>query len=203
MLSSVFLPMASGAALGLAVAAPVGPVALLCIQRSLAAGAGLGIVTGLGAASVHVFYAALAIAGAGAVAAELAAWSLQIRLVSCVVLVVLGVRVLRRSPPSAQHPSTIRAPAAFASSFLLALCNPLTIVPYLMFASSVAALDRTTTVLTSWSAFGVFVGAGGWYCAISGAAALFRSGLPPIAIRGLNRVAGAMLIGFGLLTACR
>ncbi len=193
----------SGAALGLSVAAPFGPIALLCVQRSITLGLRPGVATGLGAASVQVLYATLAISGAGALSHELMLWGHVIRLVACALLVLLGLRVLRRRPPAVRPCAPIRARAAFASSFALALCNPLTIMPYLLVASGAAATGLAGTALSPWSACGVFAGAAGWYCAVSGAATLFRSGLPPGAVRALNRVAGAMLIGFGLLTACR
>ena len=195
--------MLTGALLGLSVAAPFGPVALLCVQRSIARGATVGIVTGLGAASVQVLYATLAITGAGTVAAQLALWSQPVRLTSCTLLIVLGIRVLIRRPPTTYVPKPIRAPAAFASSFAVALCNPLTVMPYLLVASGAAATEATDTSLTLWSVPGVFVGAASWYSVVSSSAALFRSGLPPRAMRILNQVAGAMLIGFGLLMVYR
>ena len=199
----MLVPLMAGAVLGLSVAAPFGPVALLCVQRSIATGAGVGIVTGLGAACVQVLYVTLAITGASRIGAELAAWSQPVRLVSCALLIVLGIRVVTRRPPAVQVPRPIRVRAAFASSFAVALCNPLTIMPYLLVASGAAATGEAEAALTLWSVPGVFVGAATWYAVVSGSAALFRTGLPPGAIRLLNQVAGAMLIGFGLLTVCR
>ena len=200
---STLLPLLTGAMLGLSVAAPFGPIALLCVQRSISTGAGLGIVTGLGAASVQVLYATLAITGASAIATQLALWSQPVRLVSCALLIVLGTRVLIRRPPIIHVPRPIGARAAFASSFAVAFCNPLTIMPYLLVASSTAATEVTDTSLTLWSVPGVFLGAASWYFLVSSGAALFRSGLRPGTIRILNQVAGAMLIGFGLLMGCR
>lgn len=201
--SMMFLSMLAGATLGLSVAMPFGPVGLLCIQRSIAAGAILGIATGLGAAVVHVLYATLAILGASTISAELINWSHLIRYISCLLLIVLGIRVLRRAPPATTVPRVIKAPNAFASSFAVAICNPLTIIPYLLFASNAPAVGMGSASLTAWSAVGVFIGTAGWYCMISGAAAAFRSSLPPAAARGLNGVAGAILIGFGFLVLCR
>ena len=193
----------TGMTLGLSVAMPFGPVGLLCIQRSIAAGARLGIATGLGAAIVNSLYATLAMTGASAISAELAIWSQPVRYSSCALLIILGARVLRRAPPSSEPPRRVKASIAFASSFALAICNPLTILPYLLFASSATAMQVGETTLTLWSAVGVFFGASSWYCIISGGAALFRSGLSPAAVRSLNCVAGVMLISFGLLVVYR
>ncbi len=199
----MFFSVLAGASIGLSVAMPFGPIGLLCIQRSIAAGALVGIITGLGAAVVHVVYATLAVLGASKLAAALIAWSHPIRYLSCSLLIALGIRVLRRAPPTTTAPRIIRAPNAFASSLAVAICNPLTILPYLLFASSASAAGLDSTTVPAWFAVGVFVGTTGWYCVISGGAAAFRSSLPPAAIRGLNRVAGSMLIWFGLLVLCR
>ena len=118
-------PVLNGALLGLSVAMPFGPIALLCVQRSIAAGPRLGIVTGLGAACVQGTYATLAIMGAGAFADHLAQWDHPVRLVSAGLLVALGLRILVRRPPAIAAVRPPRADHAFASSVGLALSNPL------------------------------------------------------------------------------
>jgi threonine/homoserine/homoserine lactone efflux protein len=198
--SLVLISLLTGALLGLSVAAPFGPISLLCVQRSIAAGPRLGIVTGLGAACVQCLYATLAITGASAVAAQLADWSQPVRLISSALLVFLGARVLMRRPPAIQPLWPLRARKAFATSFAVALCNPLTIMPYLLVASAGAAAGAGHASLTGWSVPGVLFGATAWYAIVSTAAALFRSTLPRGAIRALNHVAGVGLIGFGLVT---
>lgn len=199
-MNPVILSLLTGTVLGLSVAVPFGPVSLLCVQRSIAAGPRLGIATGFGAACVQGLYATLAITGASAVAVHLAEWSQVVRLVSAVLLIFLGARVLMRRPPAAQPVWGLRMRKAFASSFAVALCNPLTIMPYLLVASSGAVAESTDASLTAWSVPGVLVGATGWYAIVSTGAALFRSGLPQGAMRALNHVAGVLLIGFGVRT---
>lgn len=203
LVNTMFLSVLAGASIGLSVAMPFGPIGLLCIQRSIASGALVGIVTGLGASVVHVVYATLAMLGASTLAAALITWSYLIRYLSCSLLIALGIRVLRRAPPATTVARKIRTPNAFASSLAVAICNPLTILPYLLFASSASAAGVNSTTVPAWFAVGVFVGTTGWYCVISGGAAAFRSSLPPAAIRGLNYVAGSMLIWFGLVVLCR
>ena len=194
-------PVLNGALLGLSVAMPFGPIALLCVQRSIAAGPRLGIVTGLGAACVQGTYATLAIMGAGAFADHLAQWDHPVRLVSAGLLVALGLRILVRRPPAMAAVRPPRADHAFASSVGLALSNPLTVMPYLLVASTAAASDAVDRALTPWSVPGVVLAAGGWYTLVSFAAALLRSGLPPGAMRMFNHLSGATLVGFGILAA--
>lgn len=195
--------LVTGAVLGLSVAAPFGPIGLLCIQRSISIGPKLGLITGLGASSVHVVYATLAITGTSAVATELVHWNQHVRLLSCAILIFLGARVFVRHPPAGQFVEPICPRHAFASSFAVALSNPLTILPYLLVASGNAAGKATGVALSLWSVLGVFLGTATWYTIICGVAAFFRSSLPLAATRTLNQVAGALLIGFGVLTAIR
>lgn len=199
----MIVALVTGAVLGLSVAAPFGPIGLLCVQRSIFVGPRVGFITGLGASSVHVVYATLAIAGTGAVAAELVHWNQHVRLLSCAILIFLGARVLVRRLPRNHAIEPIYPRHAFASSFAVALCNPLTILPYLLVASGNAAIGATGAPLSLWSVLGVFLGTAAWYATISGVAAFFGSNLPPGAIRILNQVAGALLIGFGVITVIR
>ncbi|MFC0407271.1 LysE family translocator [Roseomonas elaeocarpi] len=199
----MFASLITGTMLGLSVAAPFGPISLLCVQRSILAGPWLGVATGLGAACVQGLYAAFAISGAGIAATYLAEWGQAVRLISAALLIVLGTRVLLRRPPVAQTLSRPRAHVAFASSFSVALCNPLTVLPYLLVASSAATIEAADAPLTAWSIPGVLVGATAWYAAVSTAAAMFRSSLSEGATRVLNHAAGTLLIGFGLMVGCR
>ena len=83
----------TGAALGLSVAAPFGPVSLICVQQSLNRGCRYGIISGLGAATSHGIFATAAIIGAGTLSMVLMPWSNAIRLVSALVLVWLGLAI--------------------------------------------------------------------------------------------------------------
>src|SRR5712691_13552454 len=93
------LPLvARGLVLGFSVAAVVGPIAMLCIRRTLTAGFGVGFVSGLGAATADACYAAIAGFGVSAVASLLVDQRLWLRLVGGVFLVYLGVQTVRARP---------------------------------------------------------------------------------------------------------
>lgn len=133
-------PAVRGVAVGLAVAAPIGPMGLMCIQRSLADGAAAGLATGLGAATVHGAYAALAASGLAVVADALPSHAPPMRLVGAGLLLWFALRIARRPVPSAVVPAGRGSVAAsYASAVMLGLVNPLTLVFFLALVPTLAA----------------------------------------------------------------
>src|SRR4051812_444172 len=102
---------ARGWLLGLSIAAVVGPIALLCVRRTLATGFAIGFASGLGAATADASYAAVASFGVTALASVLIDQRLWLRLVGGAFLIYLGVRALR-SMPAAQAEDTSRTACA-------------------------------------------------------------------------------------------
>ena len=189
----------AGAVLGLSVAAPFGPVSLVCVQQSLNRGYRYGLLAGFGAATAHGVFATTAIAGAGVVSMVLTPWAGAIRLVSAAVLVGIGIRTIMRAR-SAAAPSRNRSlGAAYGSSLMLALSNPMTILPYLALATVAAGSSVGGAALSLWSIPGVVLAAATWYAGLSLVSAALRRGLAPGTARVLNLVAGGLLIGFGAI----
>jgi threonine/homoserine/homoserine lactone efflux protein len=195
-MSAVFL---TGAALGLSVAAPFGPVSLLCVQRSLSGGYRCGIASGLGAATAQTLYATLAAVGADVAAVVLRDWHAVLHLVSAVILIGLGVRILLRSRRRVDTPGHARTSTFYASALLLALSNPMTVLPYLALASADAAELPPSLADMPWEAGGVLVGSGCWYCSIVGAACIAGQVLAARVTQHLNVLAGGLMIGLGVL----
>ena len=88
-----------GLIIGLAIAAPVGAIGLLCIRRTLADGRRAGFVSGLGAASANALYGAIAALGLASISSALVAQQGLVRLVGGLVLSYLGVRTVTARPP--------------------------------------------------------------------------------------------------------
>jgi threonine/homoserine/homoserine lactone efflux protein len=194
----------SGALLGLSVAAPFGPVSLMCVQRSLLSGIWRGMASGAGAATAHGLYAATAMMSADIVAGTLTRWHLLVQLLSATVLIALGVRTMARRA-AAEQPVGLRASgsAAYTAGLLLALSNPMTILPYAALASGVAAIDPGKGLNLGWMVAGIILGTVSWYAALSSSAWLLSKHLPQRVLSRLNWFAGAVLIGFGLLILTR
>ena len=184
---------------GASVAAPFGPVALLCTKRGLMGKPYLGFISGLGAATAHGMFASLAISGADVVASALAEWRTLIHLTSAAILIALGIRILRKSPANQKVEPTVSHQKAYLSGMMLALTNPMTILPYLAFGSTRALAVNGSSQSGLLMVFGVMLGAAGWYTVLTSAAAAVRDGLARSLMRHLNIGAGAALMGFGVM----
>lgn len=194
-----------GAAIGLAIAAPVGPIGLLCIRRTLQGGGRLGLATGLGAAVADASYG-VAVAGGLSLTAWLQDHARLLSALGAALLLWLGVGALRafaagqpRTVPDATAPreAALSAPAAFASTFALTIANPATIVS---FVGVIAALGPSAAASGgAWRlVLGVFLGSLGWWALLVGAMRHARRLVTPQALRWLDLGTGLVLAGTGL-----
>ncbi|HKO24576.1 MAG TPA: LysE family transporter [Chloroflexota bacterium] len=190
-----------GLVVGLAVAAPVGPIGVLCIRRTLADGRLAGLATGLGAATVDAFYGGIAAFGVTVVSSLLLRQQLWIRLIGGLFLCYLGLKTIGAAP--AERAAATAGPTplrAYISAVALTLANPPTI---LSFAAIFAGLGVGTTARASPATIllvlGVLVGSALWWVLLSSGVAAVRARVSPRALRWINRLSGAMLIGFGVL----
>lgn len=200
----VWLP--KGLLLGLAIAAPVGPIGVLCIRRSLAEGWLVGFLTGMGAATADGFYGGVAAFGLTAISGALVAQQGAVRVVGGLLLAYLGVRTLL-AKPAVEAAVAHRGRGllgAYATTIGLTLTNPATI---LSFAAVFAGLGLAGTPGTAGGNFtapalltsGVFLGSAWWWLLLSGGVSFLRSRLTTGVLRWVNYVSGALLLGFGLL----
>jgi threonine/homoserine/homoserine lactone efflux protein len=189
-----------GLAVGLSIAAPVGPIGILCIRRSLRDGMVAGFATGLGAATGDASYGCVAGFGLTSVSGFLAAHRFWIGLFGGIFMCFLGVRTFLS--PAAQESELGSPPkgllSAWASTFLLTLGNPATI---LSFAAVFAAFGLGTSggyAAGAWLVAGVFLGSAAWWLALSAALGRLRSRMTAGRMRLINRLSGAVLLAFGL-----
>jgi threonine/homoserine/homoserine lactone efflux protein len=192
---SLFL---EGVAIGLAIAAPVGPIGVLCVRRTLAQGRAAGFVSGLGAATADAFYASVAALGLGVVAHLLVGGEVWLRLAGGTFLVVLGVRTFLSRPATSASPDGGRAlSGAYASTFLLTLANPTTILSFSAVFAGLGAGEQLMPALPLVP--GVFLGSALWWLVLSGFTGLFRSRISTHGLRWVNRISGATIAAFGAL----
>jgi threonine/homoserine/homoserine lactone efflux protein len=190
---------ARGLAIGLAIAAPVGPIGLLCIRRALAGGFPLGFLTGMGAAAADGVYGAVAAFGLTAVSGFLVAQQKYMMLAGGIALIWLGVRTALKKPAGAA--AEARAEnllGAFASTFVLTLANPATILSFIAVFAGLGLAATPGTAGAATVVAGVFLGSAAWWLFLAGAMAAFRRQVPPAAILWINRGSGAILAAFGI-----
>lgn len=190
-----------GILLGFAIAAPVGPIGVLCIRRTLAEGRRVGFVSGLGAATADLFYGAVAAFGLTAVSSLLVAQQFWLALLGGGFLIYLGVRTFF-SKPAAQAAEARRGGlwGAYLSTFLLTLTNPATILSFVaVFAGLGLGGTDGSFSGAALLVIGVFLGSAGWWLLLSAAVGLLRGRVTPAALVWVNRIAGLVLVGFGLV----
>jgi threonine/homoserine/homoserine lactone efflux protein len=191
-----------GLAVGFSIAAPVGPIGLLCIRRTLAGGWRVGLATGMGAATADMVYGLIAAAGLTAVTELLVSARQPLRFAGGAALIWLGLAFLRAETPR-DRVSTASSglAAAYAGTFLLTLANPATILSFAAVMAGLGAMSASgeTAVLVA----GVFVGSALWWLALSTAVSLVRHRLPESVLVWINRASGAaiMVCGIFALTA--
>lgn len=195
-----FAFLISGLIIGFSLAAPVGPIGVLCIRRTLAEGRLNGLVSGLGAATADAVYGCIAAFGLTFITDVLVQQQAWLRLVGGTFLIFLGVKTVL-SKPSEKPPSDKRTGllGAYGSTFFLTLTNPVTI---LSFAAIFAGIGLGSAVADYGSAallvFSVFAGSALWWLILSGTVSLLRKRVTPRVLRWINRVSGAIIMGFGV-----
>jgi threonine/homoserine/homoserine lactone efflux protein len=190
--------LSAGMLLGLSIAAPVGPMGLLCINRTLTRGLPGGLAIGAGIATGDAAYGAVAAFGFSAVTSLLVAYALPLRLAGGAFLIWLGIQALRtvgqpRRARDAASPNGLAR--AYAAAVGLTLTNPSTI---LSFIAAFTALGLATREGGAWvTVAGVFAGSALWWLVLCSAVAVGRRALTAPLMRCIDGLSALFLIGFG------
>jgi threonine/homoserine/homoserine lactone efflux protein len=190
-----------GLVLGLSIAATVGPMCILCIQRTLRHGYLYGLVSGMGIATADATYGSIAAFGLTVIMAFLVNVQVWIRLIGGVFLVYLGVKTMLAKP--AQRSAVAQAKGflgAYLSTFLLTLTNPLTILSFaVIFAGIGIGGAGGNYGAAALVVAGVFCGSAAWWCILTGGIGLLRKRFTTSWLWWLNRVSGTILAVFGII----
>jgi threonine/homoserine/homoserine lactone efflux protein len=190
-----------GVLIGFAIAAPVGPIGLLCIQRTLAHGRLTGLATGLGAATADALYGTVAAFGLTAISTFLVEQRFGLGLIGGAFLCYLGIRTLL-TPPAQQAAAggAVQRWAAYGSTFLLTLTNPMTIFSFMaVFAGMGLAAVPGDYGRAAGLVLGVFAGSAAWWLLLSGGITLLRGRITSGVLHWVNRAAGLIILAFGVI----
>jgi len=189
-----------GLGIGFCIAAPVGPIGLLCIRRSIAEGQWIGFLTGLGAATADSLYGAVAALGLTALSDRLTEHGFALRLGGGIFLVWLGIKTFRaRVTEKTVVGQGGNGWAAYGSTLILTLTNPTTIVAFLgVFAGVGFGSTAGNPAAAGALVAGVFLGSAAWWVFLSGVAGTLRDRITSDWMRRVNQLSGAIITAFGL-----
>lgn len=193
--------------IGISIAAPVGPIGVLCIRRTLADGRLAGFISGLGAASADAFYGAIAAFGLTFVSIFLIQQNFWLKLVGGIFLVFLGVRTILTPPKIRTHDldseNTQSSLLSFyTSTFFLTITNPLTILSFAAIFASLSGNRSNSAndyLASTIMVLGIFLGSCAWWFILSGFTGYFRAKLNKEIMIWINRISGIIIAGFGIL----
>jgi threonine/homoserine/homoserine lactone efflux protein len=197
------LPLLRGLLVGLSIAAPVGPIGLLCIRRTLAQGRAQGLASGLGAATADAVYGCVAGFGLAAASDALLAWQRSLQLVGGVYLIYLGVRTFTAAVGHVVGEERWRGIAgAYGSTLALTLTNPVTIMAFAAVLVGLGLAERDAGG-AAMLVLGVFLGSALWWTALTTAVGVLRRWATGSVLQWINRVSGVAIVGCGLAALVR
>lgn len=186
-----------GIILGVVIAAPVGPIGLLCIRRTLERGLAAGFATGIGAAMADAFFSAIAAFGVTAILDLITGHIGALRLVGGVFLIGVAIHSFLRDPkPLAAVPEPGNLVAATASGFALTFTNPVTILGIVAVVVGFGTTDSTLHATTLVA--GILLGSLAWWSILCGGISLLRHRVTAKTVHWINMSTGVLLGALGL-----
>jgi threonine/homoserine/homoserine lactone efflux protein len=189
-----------GLILGISVAAPVGPIGILCINRTLNKNFSAGFFSGLGAATADFLYGVIAVFGLTLVSDFLIEQKLWIQLIGIIFLAYMGIKTLRKKEENLDlNPSKDKGLLKdYFSSFFLTISNPLTILFFIgLFAASGLSSTMNGTKSALPLLIGLFAGSCMWWLFLSGLVNQLRKKISKNLLKKIDLVSGILILLFG------
>jgi threonine/homoserine/homoserine lactone efflux protein len=190
-----------GIILGFCIAAPVGPIGLLCIRRTLLEGKFSGFISGLGAATADTFYSLVAAFGITLISGFLLSHQVAIRLIGTVFLFALAVKIFRSQPSDFSESETehFSIAKAYFSTLFLTLTNPTTIITFLAIFAGVGLGIGKNYVNATLIVTGVFIGSAAWWFILAHLANLWKRRINRRQMEWINRISAGLILLLAVL----
>ena len=193
--------LSKGLMAGLAIAVPVGPVNVLCASRTLRKGRLSGLISGFGAATADALYGGIAGFSITFLIQFLEREEFWIRVLGGLLLMAIGVMYFRKPAQAASlSGDDSSSQSDFSSTLLLTLTNPTTVLSFLAVLAGLGMGDSRAWWLTFLLVGGIFCGSMLWWVILVLIVNRFRDRFDQRAMRGMNRIAGLAIGGFGVVT---
>jgi threonine/homoserine/homoserine lactone efflux protein len=191
-----------GLIIGFSVAAPVGPIGILCMNRTLAKGRLHGFVSGLGAATADAVYGCIAAFGLTAITSFLLSQKWWLQIVGGVFLCYLGVQTfLSRPADKAANVKGEGLLSSYTSVLFLTVTNPVTILFFMGVFSGIGLGKSAFDIISAlWMVLGVFLGSAFWWLSLSFGVSLFQARFTNKSLIWVNKVSGVIVLAFGLFS---
>jgi len=189
-----------GIAAGVAISAPVGPVNVLCVSRTLSGGRKAGLLSGFGAAASDTIYGAIAAFSISFVIQFLVRELHWVRLIGGSLLIAIGIFYYRKEPHplSTDHHSS--GHSGFISAFLLNLANPTVVLSFLAVLAALRMTESKSWWLNLLVVSGIFAGSMLWWTLLVLITNRYRESFSGRTLHRMNRVAGFAIGAFGVIT---
>lgn len=199
-----FALLSQGLLLGFSIAAPVGPIGILCIRRTLSESRAAGFASGLGAATADALYGCIAAFGLAAVSEALVRARTPMAWGGGAFLLWIGWRTIRETPPELgtadAEPGARSLLSAWGSTFLLTVTNPMTILSFVAVFAGLGLGSRAHGPGAALALVtGVFAGSAAWWFTLSGSVSLLRARFSTRGLAWVNRISGSILMAFGVV----
>ena len=187
-----------GVLVGMLMAAPVGPVNVLVIRRTLVHGRLAGLFSGLGSALADCVFGAIAAFGISILQTFLEQERNFVSIAGAAILLVMGIKLLSRPVPAiAAGKDPTGLVADLTSAFFLTLTNPITVLSFLAIFAAFGVKADGTVLADDWLLIaGVLAGAILWWTLVVEAVCLFRDRFTTTGLTWANRIAAYVILAF-------
>ncbi len=197
----------TGILIGMAVAAPIGPINLMAIQRGLTHGFMAGFLTGVGAVLGDGVFAVVSAFGLTAISGFLKHWAGPVEAVGGVMLVLLGIRAWFTAAPTRPQarPAGWRHHGGLVgSTFLLTITNPATMLGFLAIFGAGGLLRLPGNLVHAALLVGaVMLGSLLWWVFLAALVSTSRARFTDRTVHRINRFSAMLVFGFGLIVLVR
>lgn len=192
-----------GIALGFLSSIPLGPIGIICIQRTLGKGRLSGFISGLGAASADTLLAIVAGLGLSFVIAFVKEHSIIFQLVGGIIIVILGIQIFFKSPVKQfreRKSNKNKLHTDYLSVLMLTLSNPIALFIFIAVFTGLNLVKGSHNLIFNLLVFtGIFIGASLWWFILTSFVNVYRSKFRLKNLWWLNKITGALIFIFGML----
>lgn len=194
-----------GFIVGLGASIPLGPIGILCIQRTLSKGRWSGFFTGMGAALSDTFFSAIALLGLSFFDNLMVEYRDWVMLIGGFIVAGFGVKVFLTNPVKQLKRVNEGSHQYFqdlGSSFIMTITNPGAILLIIgLFAFAGIDMERSESgFIIASTLWGVFSGAILWWFSLSTTINLFRNKFRLRQLLITNRIAGVVIVALGMIS---